>query len=113
MIPTYNPRPDYPEDTLHSVLQQDPGPEQMQIEVIDGRSTDDLAPKTGGLCYSAWNAPQCTGGPRQPVACLGVDDPNGYIDIGAPLKITVDFGEWKPQELLACERSLIVKELRC
>ena len=48
MIPTYNPRADYPEETLHSVLQQDPGPEQMQIEVIDGRSTDDLAPQTLG-----------------------------------------------------------------
>src|SRR6266700_4385331 len=46
MIPTYNPRADYLEDTLHSVLQQDPGPEQMQIEVIDDRSTDDLAAQT-------------------------------------------------------------------
>ena len=39
MIPTFNPRPDYLEDTLHSVLQQDPGPEQMQIEVVDDCST--------------------------------------------------------------------------
>src|SRR6266513_6293985 len=46
MIPTYNPRPDYLEETLHSVLQQDPGPEQMQIEVIDDRSTDDVAAQT-------------------------------------------------------------------
>jgi glycosyltransferase involved in cell wall biosynthesis len=46
MIPTYNPRADYLEDTLHSVLQQDPGPAQMQIEVVDDRSTDDLAAKT-------------------------------------------------------------------
>jgi len=35
MIPTYNPRADYLEDTLRSVLRQDPGPEQMQIEVVD------------------------------------------------------------------------------
>src|SRR5260370_2984379 len=35
MIPTYNPRADYLEETLHSVLQQDSGPEQMQIEVVD------------------------------------------------------------------------------
>src|SRR5713101_8359248 len=35
MIPTYNPRPDYLEETLHSVLQQDSGREQMQIEVVD------------------------------------------------------------------------------
>src|SRR5438067_1708765 len=46
MIPTYNPRPDYLEQTLRSVLEQDPGPEQMQIEVIDDGSTDDLAAQT-------------------------------------------------------------------
>src|SRR5438034_11453647 len=40
MIPTYNPRAEYLEETLKSVLQQDPGPEQMQIEVIDDGSTD-------------------------------------------------------------------------
>jgi glycosyltransferase involved in cell wall biosynthesis len=43
MIPTYNPRADFLEDTLHSVLQQDPGPEQMQIEVIDDGSKDNTA----------------------------------------------------------------------
>ena len=43
MIPTYNPRPDYLEETLKSVLQQDPGPEQMQIEVVDDCSKDDTA----------------------------------------------------------------------
>jgi glycosyltransferase involved in cell wall biosynthesis len=46
MIPTYNPRADYLEDTLHSVLQQDPGPEQMQIEVIDDCSMDNTASET-------------------------------------------------------------------
>jgi len=35
MIPTYNARANYLEETLKSVLQQDPGPEQMQIEVVD------------------------------------------------------------------------------
>lgn len=35
MIPTYNARADYLEETLRSVLQQDPGPAQMQIEVLD------------------------------------------------------------------------------
>ena len=35
MIPTYNAQADYLEETLMSVLQQDPGPEQMQIEVVD------------------------------------------------------------------------------
>jgi glycosyltransferase involved in cell wall biosynthesis len=35
MIPTYNPRADYLEQTLRSILQQDPGPAQMQIELVD------------------------------------------------------------------------------
>src|SRR5438046_3073299 len=43
MIPTYNPRADYLEETLNSVLQQDPGPEQMQIEVVDDGSLDNTA----------------------------------------------------------------------
>ena len=43
MIPTCNPGADYLEETLKSVLQQDPGPEQMQIEVIDDYSKDDTA----------------------------------------------------------------------
>ena len=43
MIPAYNPQPDYLEKTLRSVLQQDPGPEQMQIEVIDDCSKDPTA----------------------------------------------------------------------
>ena len=40
MVPTYN-CANYLELTLKSVLEQDPGPEQMQIEVIDDRSTKD------------------------------------------------------------------------
>src|SRR4051794_14895402 len=43
MIPTYNPRTEYLEETLKSVLQQDLGPDQMQIEVIDDCSKDDTA----------------------------------------------------------------------
>jgi glycosyltransferase involved in cell wall biosynthesis len=39
MIPVYN-CIDYLEETLTSVLKQDPGPEQMQIEVVDDHSTD-------------------------------------------------------------------------
>jgi Glycosyl transferase family 2. len=35
MIPTYDPRADYLDETLNSVLRQDPGPDQMQIEVVD------------------------------------------------------------------------------
>jgi glycosyltransferase involved in cell wall biosynthesis len=45
MIPTYNPRVNYLEETLRSVLQQDPGPEEMQIEVIDDGSADNTASK--------------------------------------------------------------------
>lgn len=40
MIPTYN-CASYLSETLASVLMQDPGPEQMQIEVIDDHSTED------------------------------------------------------------------------
>lgn len=40
MIPTYN-CANYLRQTLESVLSQDPGPEQMQIEVIDDCSTQD------------------------------------------------------------------------
>ncbi len=40
MIPTYNPAPHYLEATLRGVLEQDPGPEQMQIEVLDDASAN-------------------------------------------------------------------------
>ncbi|HZM05150.1 MAG TPA: glycosyltransferase [Candidatus Saccharimonadales bacterium] len=40
MIPAYNPSKDYLEQMLRSVLVQDPGPEQMQIEVVDDCSPD-------------------------------------------------------------------------
>jgi len=43
MIPCYNPRPDYLEQTLRSVLQQDPGTSEMQIEIIDDCSPDGAA----------------------------------------------------------------------
>jgi GT2 family glycosyltransferase len=39
MIPVYNGREDYLRETLMSVLLQDPGREEMQIEVIDNCST--------------------------------------------------------------------------
>ena len=35
MIPTYNPQADYLAEAIRGVLQQDPGPEQMQIQVVD------------------------------------------------------------------------------
>jgi glycosyl transferase family 2 len=43
MIPTYNPRLDYLQETLDSILRQDPGPDQMQIEIVDDCSTDGTA----------------------------------------------------------------------
>lgn len=39
MIPIYNAREDYLRETLQSVLCQDPGAEEMQIEVLDNCST--------------------------------------------------------------------------
>jgi len=39
MIPTYNTAPAYLNEALTSVLQQDPGPEAMQITVVDDAST--------------------------------------------------------------------------
>jgi GT2 family glycosyltransferase len=43
MIPTYNARADYLEETLKSILQQDPGPKKMQIELVDDCSKDNTA----------------------------------------------------------------------
>src|SRR4051794_29434054 len=40
MIPAYNPRADHLEQALRSVLIQDPGPERMQIEVVDDCSPE-------------------------------------------------------------------------
>lgn len=52
MIPTYNARTDYLEETLRSVLQQDLGPDEMQIEVVDDCSNDntpfEVARRIGG-----------------------------------------------------------------
>ena len=50
MIPTYNPRQDYLEKAIRSVLEQDPGPERMQIEVVDDCSTKvDVASMVNGI----------------------------------------------------------------
>jgi GT2 family glycosyltransferase len=39
MVPIYNAREDYLRETLQSVLDQDPGAEEMQIEVVDNSSS--------------------------------------------------------------------------
>lgn len=41
MIPSFNSLPSYLRQTLDSVLAQDPGPAQMQIEVVDDCSNED------------------------------------------------------------------------
>jgi glycosyltransferase involved in cell wall biosynthesis len=40
MIPTYNAKPAYLEEVLRGVLEQDPGREVMQIEIVDDCSAD-------------------------------------------------------------------------
>lgn len=64
MIPTYN-GTQYLEQTLHSVLTQDPGSEQMQIEVIDDCSTEDdpesLVKQVGGSRVTFTRQPQNMG----------------------------------------------------
>jgi cellulose synthase/poly-beta-1,6-N-acetylglucosamine synthase-like glycosyltransferase len=39
MIPTYNPKPEHLRQTLQAVLEQDPGPDAMEIVVIDDASS--------------------------------------------------------------------------
>jgi glycosyltransferase involved in cell wall biosynthesis len=64
MIPTYN-RATYLERTLMSVLSQDPGPEEMQIEVVDDASAvDDPEPvvrRVGGDRVSFFRQPRNLG----------------------------------------------------
>lgn len=79
MFPVYNPDPAYLEEALRSVLAQDPGPERMQIRIVDDASPDSpdldaivqrLAPgrieierrPTNGGMAAAWNS--CINGAR-------------------------------------------------
>ena len=48
MIPTYRPDREYLARTLESVLTEDPGPERMQIAIVDDPSGDDVAERIGG-----------------------------------------------------------------
>jgi len=61
MIPTYN-RTDYLEATLRSVLAQDPGPERMQIEVVDNASTrgdaEEIVRRVGGGRVTLYRQPE-------------------------------------------------------
>ncbi len=55
MIPTYNPIPHYLEETLNSILTQDPGSKEMQIELVDDCSSDfephDLLKRNGRIGF--------------------------------------------------------------
>ena len=56
MIPTYNPHPEYLEQTLAAVLAQDPGPATMEIAVIDDCSgfVDPRALRVAGRNRISW-----------------------------------------------------------
>jgi GT2 family glycosyltransferase len=73
MIPTYN-SGEYLRRTLASVLSQDPGPEQMQIEVVDGCSTKDdperMVRELGGDRVTFHRLPSNQGGPHTFNVCI-------------------------------------------
>ncbi|MGL5065798.1 MAG: glycosyltransferase, partial [Microcoleus sp.] len=65
MLPTYNPKPHYLEQTLNSILAQAPNSDAMQIEVVDDCSTDagvaELVRNIGGGRISFYRQPQNLG----------------------------------------------------
>lgn len=73
MIPTYN-CARYLEATLRSVLAQDPGPEAMQIEVVDDHSTADdpeeVVARLGGGRVDFYRQPENVGVVANMNACL-------------------------------------------
>ena len=73
IIPTYN-RTKYLEQTLKSVLEQDPGPDEMQIEVVDDCSTEDdpevLVREIGKERVSFYRHPQNLGHVGNLNACI-------------------------------------------
>lgn len=73
MIPTYN-CARYLEATLRSVLEQDPGPEAMQIEVVDDHSTaddpEDVVTRLGGGRVNFHRQPENVGVVGTLNACL-------------------------------------------
>lgn len=73
MIPAYN-CAGYLKKTLESVLLQDPGPEKMQIEVLDDHSTDEdvrmLVAETGKGRVAYYCQPQNRGSLRNFETCL-------------------------------------------
>jgi glycosyltransferase involved in cell wall biosynthesis len=73
MIPTYNCAA-YLRKTLESVLQQDPGPERMQIEVVDDCSTKDdpeaVVREMGNGRVAFYRQPQNVGHTKNFETCL-------------------------------------------
>ena len=73
MIPSYN-QIEYLEPTLRSVLEQDPGPDEMQIEVIDNCSTQGdpefLVKDIGGRRVSFHRQPHNIGATRNFNTCI-------------------------------------------
>lgn len=73
MIPTYN-CAKYLRETLASVLEQDPGSEMMQIEVIDDHSTDDdpaaVVAELGQGRVGFYQQPENVGVPKNFETCL-------------------------------------------
>lgn len=73
MIPTYN-CINFLKETLECVLKQDPGPEKMQIEVIDDKSTDGdvaaLVQSVGKGRISFFQQPENSGSLRNFETCL-------------------------------------------
>lgn len=72
MIPTYN-CARYLAETLASVLEQDPGPEHMQIEVVDDASSDEpraVVEALGGGRVGFFRQPSNVGHTRNFATCL-------------------------------------------
>jgi glycosyltransferase involved in cell wall biosynthesis len=73
MIPTYN-SAQYLRDTLASVLSQDPGPDAMQIEVVDDYSIQDdpaaVVEEVGGGRVAFYRQPSNVGHTRNFETCL-------------------------------------------
>jgi hypothetical protein len=74
MIPSFNSIPSYLRQTLDSVLAQDPGPEQMQIEVVDDCSNEDdleaLVRERGNGRVSFYRKPVHEGMPDMFNSCI-------------------------------------------
>jgi GT2 family glycosyltransferase len=122
MIPIYN-STHYLKTTLESVLQQDPGPDMMQIMVVDDCSTqNDPDPETvvrevGAGRIEFYRQPQNVGSTRNFQTCLELS--RGYLvhqlhgdDQVRPgfYQKLQDAFESYPQVAAACTRTLFVDE---